>query len=222
MNAIGTNDDLRVLMHEGGHAFHALACAEEPLWAYRQAPIEFCEVASMSMELLAAAHLSVCYDEAQRHRWWREHLEGIIRTLTSVAVNDAFQHWLYENPSHSREQRNAQWVALNRQYEGGMVDWEGLEEYRALMWQRILHFYQVPFYYIEYGIAQLGATGIWLRFGQDAPKAIQTYKTALSLGGSRPLPDLFAAAGLSFDFSPKTIRPLAKAICDRWAEYCHP
>jgi len=220
MNAIGTNDDLRVLMHEGGHAFHTLACADEPLWAYRHAPMEFCEVASMSMELLAGAHLSVCYDHAQRRRWWREQLETIVRTLVSVAVNDAFQHWLYEHPAHTPHQRNAQWLALNQQYEDGIVDWSGLEDCRASMWQRILHFYQVPFYYIEYGIAQLGALGIWLASLKNRQQAIAQYKTALALGGSRPLTELFAAAGIPFDFSADTIKPLAQAVRSQWMEYC--
>ncbi len=221
MNAIGANDDLRVLMHEGGHAFHSLACSEEPLWAYRHAPTEFCEVASMSMELLAAAHLSVCYDEAQQNRWWREQLETIVRILISVAVYDAFQHWLYENPSHTRQQRDEHWIALQERYEGDSVDWSGLEEYRCPLWQRTLHFFQYPFYYIEYGIAQLGALGIWLQSKQDMPRAIRNYKAALSLGGSRPLPELFAAAGVPFDFSPKTIRPLTEAIGAQWSQHCN-
>jgi oligoendopeptidase F len=219
MNATGINDDLRVLMHEGGHAFHTLSCAHERLMDYRHAPMEFCEVASMSMELLLAPHLSVCYDEAQQARWWRGHLETIIRILISVAVNDAFQHWLYENSTHTVGQRADKWLEINDRFGCDLVDWSDLDTERAAIWQRTLHFYQVPFYYIEYGIAQLGALGVWLQSKQDMPVAFANYKKALALGGSKPLPKLFAAAGLKFDFSEKTVRPLSEMLLKEWTHY---
>lgn len=218
MNAIGTNDDLRVLMHEGGHAFHALACSHDPLLDYRHAPMEFCEVASMSMEFLAATQLSVCYDDSQQARWWRNQLETVVRILLSVAVNDAFQHWIYENPEHTVQQRNEKWIELNDRFGSGLVDWAGLETNRAAQWHGILHFFQVPFYYIEYGIAQLGALGLWLQSLKDLPGAINSYKQALSLGGSQPLPALFEAANLTFDFSEKTIKPLAGVLMEKWQQ----
>ena len=216
MNATGINDDLRVLMHEGGHAFHSLSCASEPLVDYRHGPMEFCEVASMSMELLVAPQLSVCYDEVQQARWWRGHLETVIRILISVAVNDAFQHWLYENPTHTAGQRADKWLEINDRFGCDLVDWSGLHTERAALWQRTPHFFQTPFYYIEYGIAQLGALGIWLQSKQDMPKAIANYKKALSLGGSQPLPELFATAELTFDFSEKTVRPLSEMLLAEW------
>ena len=219
MNAIGTNDDLRVLMHEGGHAFHALACADEVLAGYRHAPMEFCEVASMSMELLSASQLSVCYDDQQQARWWRDQLEKIAQLLISVACNDMFQHWLYENPTHTAQQRRDKWLEINERYSCGLVDWTGLEDVKASAWQRILHFYQVPFYYIEYGIAQLGALGVWLQSKEDFAQAVANYKKALALGGSRPLPELFETAGLEFDFSEKTIAPLSQAVLNEWQKY---
>ncbi|MEN8128465.1 MAG: M3 family oligoendopeptidase [Planctomycetota bacterium] len=219
MNATGINDDLRVLMHEGGHAFHTLSCADKPLVDYRHGPLEFCEVASMSMELLTAPHLSVCYDEVQQARWWRGHLETIIRILISVAVNDAFQHWLYENPTHTVDHRAEKWLEINDRFGCDVVDWSGLRTERAAIWQRTPHFYQTPFYYIEYGIAQLGALGIWLQSKQDMDKAIANYKKALALGGSQPLPDLFAAAELEFDFSEKTVRPLSEMLLAEWKKY---
>lgn len=218
MNAIGTNDDLRVLMHEGGHAFHALSCAHDPLLDYRHAPMEFCEVASMSMEFLAASQLSVCYDESQQGRWWRNQLETVVRILISVAVNDAFQHWIYENPTHSRTQRNEKWIELNDRFGSDRVDWTGFEKERASQWHAILHLFQVPFYYIEYGIAQLGALGLWQQSKEDMAVAISNYKKALSLGGSQPLPQLFAAADLKFDFSEKTIQPLAQTVLTQWEQ----
>ncbi len=218
MNAIGTNDDLRVLMHEGGHAFHALSCAPDPLLDYRHAPMEFCEVASMSMEFLAASQLSVCYDDSQQARWWRNQLETVVRILVSVAVNDAFQHWMYENPEHTATQRNEKWIELNDRFGGGLVDWTGFETSRAVQWHGILHLFQVPFYYIEYGIAQLGALGLWLQSQADMPAAINNYKKALTLGGSQPLPRLFEAADLTFDFSAKTIQPLAAILLEKWQQ----
>jgi oligoendopeptidase F len=219
MNATGINDDLRVLMHEGGHAFHSLSCAHEPLMDYRHASMEFCEVASMSMELLVAPQLPVCYDEIQQSRWWRSHLETIVRLLISVAVNDAFQHWLYENPTHTVGQRADKWLEINDRFGCDLVDWSDLRTEHAAIWQRTPHFYQTPFYYIEYGIAQLGALGIWLQSKQDMSKAIANYKKALSLGGTQLLPELFAAAGLTFDFSEKTVRPLSEMLLTEWKRY---
>lgn len=215
-NTIGTDNDLNLLTHEGGHAFHALACAHDDLMDYRHAPTEFAEVASMSMELLAAAHLDVFYNPDRQRRWWRNMYEHVVRGLVYVAVGDAFQHWIYENPTHTVAQRRQQWTELRRRFETDIVDWSGFEEYRASQWHRILHFFQVPFYYIEYGIARLGALGIWLQSRQDMRRAVDHYKQALSLGGSRPLPKLFAAAGLEFDFSEKTIQPLTENLRSEW------
>jgi oligoendopeptidase F len=216
MNAIGVNGDLKTLTHEGGHAFHALACADDPLLAYRHAPMEFCEVASMSMELLTAAHLDIFYDTAQQKRWRRDTFERTVRLLIQVALFDAFQHWLYENPMHTRRQRNQKWLELNRRFGSQTVDWTGLEAVQESVWQRVLHFYQVPFYYIEYGIAQLGALGVWQRSRQDYDGAVALYQKALALGGSRPLPELFQTAGLAFDFSEKTVRPIAELLKSEW------
>jgi oligoendopeptidase F len=218
-NTIGINSDLRLMTHEGGHAFHALACAHDPLLAYRHGPIEFCEVASMSMELLSAAHLDIFYDASQQKRWWQGHLEGIVQILTSVARNDAFQHWIYENPGHTTPQREEKWIELSGRFGSGLIDWTDLQTEQASYWQRILHFYEVPFYYIEYGIAQLGALGIWLQSEQNMSRAISNYKNAMSLGGSLPLPELFETAGLTFDFSEKTVRPLSEMLLQEWNEY---
>lgn len=217
-NTNGTDNDLHLLAHEGGHAFHTLACAHHALMDYRHAPMEFCEVASMSMEFLSAANLDVFYNADQQQRWWRDKMESTVRTLIQVAVFDAFQHWLYENPSHTRIQRQQQWADLNRRFGSGIEDWDGLDAFRQSQWHRVLHFFQVPFYYIEYGIAQLGALGLWAQARQDRAAAVKNYKQALALGGSCPLPELFAAAELEFDFSEKTIQPLAEMIRRQWQE----
>jgi oligoendopeptidase F len=213
-NVVGTDYDIRLIMHEGGHAFHALDCADESLLSYRDPPIEFCEVASMSMELFALPHLGLFYNELDTKRSYRLHLESIIRSLSSVAAIDAFQHWLYENANHTCSQRRKAWRRIYNRFGGGLINWSGLEIQQEYLYQRILHIFKVPLYYIEYGIAQLGALGLWLQSIHDTCSALANYRKALALGGSRPLPELFAAAGLEFDFSEKTIAPLIDAIAE--------
>lgn len=213
MNAVGVDDDVRTVLHEGGHAFHTLAARGEPLADYRDAPIEFCEVASMSMELLGAPELDEFYSEADAKRSYRELLEGIVLILPWIATVDAFQHWIYRNPEHSQDDRRAAWNALMDRF-GGIVDWSGFEEVRSNSWHRQLHIFLYPFYYIEYGIAQLGALQVWRRSLDDREAAVSAYRSALSLGGSRPLPELFEAAGARFDFSSKTIAPLMREVHD--------
>jgi oligoendopeptidase F len=211
MNAVGIDGDLRTLLHEGGHAFHSLACRDLEFAPYRDCPIEFCEVASMSMELLGARDLVAFYDDADAARSYRQLLEGTISILPWIATVDAFQHWLYRNPNHDRDQRRTAWLALLDRFGGG-VDWTGHEDARALSWHRQLHIFLYPFYYIEYGIAQLGALQVWMRARTDRVGAVASYRSALALGGSRGVPDLFEAAGIQFDFSEKGLRPLVEAV----------
>ncbi len=212
MNAAGLQRDVETLLHEGGHAFHAIAARDEPLVFLRHAPMEFCEVASMSMELLGTEHLDLFYDNANdRARAKRQHFEGIIRILPWIATIDLFQHWLYTHPNHSRVERTDEWLRLMKIY-FSKVDFTGLEDALAAWWQRQLHLFHAPFYYIEYGIAQLGALQIWLKAKQDPRQALANYRAGLALGGARPLPQLFAAAGIKFDFSAKTLKPLMKAV----------
>jgi oligoendopeptidase F len=211
MNAAGLQSDVITLLHEGGHAFHCLAARDEPLVFLRSAPMEFCEVASMSMELLGADHFDVFYPDAEASRAKRVLLEGITRLLPWIATIDSFQHWIYTHPGHTRGQRTTEWLRLLDRF-SSQLDWTGHEDARAAYWQRQLHLFHVPFYYIEYGIAQLGALQLWLKSRQDPHRALAGYRAALALGGTRPLPELFAAAGISFDFSPKTLRPLMAAL----------
>ncbi len=217
MNAVGLDGDLRTLLHECGHAFHALASrANEPA-AYRESPMEFCEVASMSMELLGARQLEAFYDEADTMRSYRQLLEGIVLILPWIAQVDAFQHAIYAHETPSRERRREDWKALTARF-GADVDWSGLEEIRDHSWHRQLHIFLYPFYYIEYGIAQLGALQVWRAYRHDPAKAVAAYKQALALGGSRTLPELFEAAGGKFDFSEKTIKPLMDLIGEELAK----
>ncbi len=211
MNAVGLDSDVRTLLHEGGHAFHTLACRGEPLSAYRESPLEFCEVASMTMELLGARRLDPFYSPADADRSNRKLLEGIVLILPWIATVDAFQHWIYTHPDHTRRSGRPPGEDLLDRF-GGIVDWSGYEEARDHSWHRQLHIFLYPFYYIEYGIAQLGALQIWQRSLTDRPGAVADYKKALALGGSRPLPELFAAAGIRFDFSDRLIASLMETI----------
>lgn len=211
MNAVGLHRDVETLLHEGGHAFHAVACRDEPLVQYRHCGMEMAEVASMGMELLAGDHLDVFYQGDDLIRARREQLEGIITLFPWIATIDAFQHWIYTHPDHTREQRTRQWLVLRERF-GGIEDYSGYESAREAMWQKQLHLFDVPFYYIEYGIAQIGALQLWRNARQDKPAALKQYREALALGGSRPLPELWAAAGLTFDFSEKTFQPLIEMV----------
>ena len=216
MNAAGVHRDMETMLHEAGHAFHSMYAEGEPLVWYREAPIEFAEVASMSMELLAMPYYDAFYDspeDADRAR--RKQLEGTISTLPWIATIDAFQHWVYANPGHTREERTAQWLGIMDRFGlmGHRVDWSGLERERAHFWHKQGHLFGVPFYYIEYGIAQLGALGIWLKSVEESEDAaLDAYKRAMALGGARPLPELFEAAGLPFDFGAETVGRLVDRV----------
>ena len=211
MNAVGVQRDVETILHEAGHAFHALATRQEDFLAYRGAPIEFCEVASMSMELLGNEYIETFYNANDAKRARREHLEGIIEVFPWIATVDAFQHWIYTHPGHTRDERRNAWLALMDRF-GAKVDWTGYEDSRAYLWHRQLHIFLLPFYYIEYGIAQLGALQVWANSKSDQAKALSQYQQALALGGSKPLPELFAAAGCRFDFSAGTVAPLATLV----------
>lgn len=212
MNAAGMHDDVVVLLHEGGHAFHTMESRDQALRANRDSPIEFAEVASMAMELLAADHFDVFYDDPNHVRRARiEHLEGIISVFPWIATIDAFQHWIYTHPGHTRDERTTAWLELMDRF-GSAIDWSGMEHYRSKRWVRQSHLFGVPFYYIEYGIAQLGALQVWLRSRQDHPQALSSYREALALGNRRPLPQLFEAAGAQFDFSAETMSELLGAV----------
>jgi oligoendopeptidase F len=214
MNAAGLQRDVETLLHEGGHAFHFLWASEnEPLVFLRGAPMEFNEVASMSMELIAADALDPFYpDETEHNRAKRSLIEHTVRVLPWVATIDQFQHWLYTHPDHTRQERTEAWLSIHSQFASSEVDWSGYEQAQANLWQKQLHLFHAPFYYIEYGIAQLGALQMWQRYQADPEAALRDYRQALSLGGTRPLPALFEAAGLTFDFSETTIQPAMEAV----------
>jgi oligoendopeptidase F len=211
MNAVGIDRDVWTMLHEAGHAFHVFETRNLDLLDYRSAPLEFAEVASMSMELMGMPYLKEFYSDDDARRSATQHLEEVIGLLPWIATIDAFQHWLYTNPGHTRQQRADFWLALMDRF-GGIVDWTGLEDARACNWHRQLHIFLHPLYYIEYGIAQLGALQLWLNAKKDKAAALKSYLNALSLGASEPLPKLFEAAGIRFDFGRETIEPLSNAV----------
>lgn len=209
MNAAGTLDDVTTMVHEGGHAVHSFLAHELELTGFKEYPTEIAEVASMTMELFSMDQWDVFFSDAEELKRAKEQqLERVITIFPWIATIDKFQHWVYENPGHTEEERTTQWMKILAEFSSPVIDFTGLEEYRRYGWQRQLHLFEVPFYYIEYGIAQLGAIGLWQQYKQDPGAAINNYITALSLGGMRTLPELFAAAGLKFDFSPDNIRDL--------------
>jgi oligoendopeptidase F len=207
MNAVGRHDDVQTMLHEAGHAFHALAVRDEPLVALRDPPIEFAEVASMGMELLAGRFLEEFYSSHDADRARNDHLEETVKFFPWMACIDMIQHWVYSHANHTRADRAAAWRALNRRF-NDWIDYDGYEEVLSYYWHRKGHPFTVPFYYVEYGIAQLGALGVWLNSQRDYPAAVSAYRRALTLGGRRPLPELFSAAGVRFDFSAQTVAPI--------------
>ncbi len=214
MNAVGLNEDVFTLLHESGHAFHYLLARSQPLPFNRHAPMEFCEVASMSMERLGARFLEEFYAPEERKRAVRAEDEEVFRLLPWVATIDAFQHWIYST-SHTKDQRREKWLELDERF-GTNVDWGGLEEFRGHSWHRQLHLFELPFYYIEYGIAQLGALQIWDHSLEKPVETLRRYKHALSQGGTLGLKRLFGAAGLDFDMGEGTMRPLVEKVREEW------
>lgn len=211
MNAVGTNGNLFTLLHEGGHAFHQFAVQHEPIGTYRHSGMEFAEVASMSMEHLAGDYLDEFYSAPEAARAWRSSLEGDVSIFPWIAIVDAFQHWIYTHPEHTREERADHWVSLMNRFSSG-TDWTGYDDALKYRWHAQLHIFEYPFYYIDYAIALLGALQVWRNSLSDKQRAVNAYKTALKLGGSKKLPELFEAAEIEFDFTDRTIKPLMAEI----------
>jgi len=213
MNAAGQLDDVTTMVHEGGHAIHSFLSHDLELNGFKEYPMEIAEVASMSMELFTMDHWHVFFDNKEELiRAKEQQLERVITIFPWIATIDKFQHWVYEHPTHTLEERKNAWLQILNEFTSPVLDISGLEKYREYGWQRQLHLFEVPFYYIEYGIAQLGAIGLWQQYKQNPDKALNNYITALDLGGTRTLPELFKAAGLEFDFSPSHISGLMRFV----------
>lgn len=213
MNAAGQLDDVTTMVHEGGHAIHSFLAHPLELNGFKEYPMEIAEVASMSMELFSMDYWNVFFkipDELCRAK--EQQLERVITIFPWIATIDKFQHWIYKNPKHSLEERAKAWIEISDEFTSPVLNYDGLDEYRSYGWQRQLHLYEVPFYYIEYGIAQLGAIGMWQQFKKDKEAALNNYIHALSLGATTTLPNLFKAAGLEFNFSPEYISKLMQFV----------
>jgi oligoendopeptidase F len=223
MNAAGQMHDVTTMVHEGGHAIHSFLAHKLPLTSFKQYPMEIAEVASMAMELMSMEYWDTFFDNEEDLRRAKEHqLERVVTIFPWIATIDKFQHWVYENPTHTLEQRAETWRSINNEFTPINLDVSGLEEYRRFGWQRQLHLFEVPFYYIEYGIAQLGAIGLWKQFKEDKEKATQNYINALKLGGTRSLPELYKAAGLEFNFTPDYISELMLFVHNEIEKVSHP
>lgn len=208
MNAAGTHRDLETMVHEAGHAVHSFLMRTLPYNFDQEIPSEVAELASMSMELMTFDGLHAFYNDADKKRAIETHLEGIITMLPWIALVDKFQHWIYTNPTHTAAERDAKWLALHQSLSNDIVDWDGYEHFRKSLWQKQLHIFEVPFYYIEYGIAQLGAIAVWRNYKQDKNNAIAAYKNALQLGYTKPIPDIYKNAGIEFNFSKEYVKEL--------------
>lgn len=208
MNAVGTKRDIEVVLHEGGHCFHYFLARELPLRSYHHTGLEFAEVASMSMELLSRPYMGEFYADKDLARLRNEQLRENLRFFPFMAMIDAFQHWVYTSPEHDSAARRAKWAELETRFRPG-IDWSGLEEHRDTGWQ-YPHVFTDPFYYVEYGIAQLAAFRVWLNSLKDEREAVAAYKRALALGGSRPLPELFKAAGAEFGLNDRIVSAIVR------------
>ena len=216
-NSVGTHGDVQTLLHEGGHAFHSILSRDHELVSYRHAPIEFAETASMSMELMGLEELARVYGNEEAARARGNHLEGLLRILPWIASIDSFQHWVYANPGHDHTARLDRWKEIMDRF-GPDLDYSGMEDARAHRWTSQSHLFSHPFYYIEYGIAQIAALQVWRAYRKDPKAAVSAYRAGLSLGGSRTLPELFATAGVEFAVSAEMLDGLVRDVEGALAE----
>lgn len=213
MNSVGSQRDVITMVHEAGHAIHSFLENPLPLTQLKNPPSEVCELASMSMELISMEHWHVFYaDKDDLNRARREQLEKVLETLPWVATVDEFQHWVYENKNHTREERSVAWKRIMSKFEPDVISWEGFEDVQKDNWQKQLHIFEVPFYYIEYGMAQLGAIAVWRNYLADPGKALDGYEAALKLGYTQPIGKIYEAAGIKFDFSQEYVRELVDFV----------
>lgn len=215
MNATNTTRDMVTMVHEGGHAIHSFQVRDLDLNAYRNPPMEVAELASMAMELISMEHWDAYFaDPEDLKRAKKEHLKDVISGLPWIATIDKFQHWIYENPNHNLEERTQHWLATFDEFSDNVTDWTSLEEFKKYIWQRQLHIYEVPFYYIEYGMAQLGAISVWRNYKNNPEKGLEQYLDALSLGYTKRIKEIYKTAGIQFDFSKEYISELMQFVED--------
>jgi oligoendopeptidase F len=213
MNSVGLHRDLVTMVHEGGHAIHSFLDFDLELVEFKSPPSELAELASMSMELMSMEHWEVFFENKEElRRAKRQQLESVIDALPWIAAIDKFQHWIYTHPEHKVEDRYTEWKTIMKDFGSSVINYSGCENHLARRWQVQLHLYEVPFYYIEYGFAQLGAIAVWRNYKKDPKKAVEQYKAALALGYTKSIPEVYEAAGIKFDFSPGYIKDLMEFV----------
>ncbi len=213
MNSANSFRDLTTMVHEGGHAVHTFLTANLDLNDFKHCPSEVAELASMSMELISMDHWDEFFkDEAELKRAKRYQLRDVLKTLPWVAVVDAFQHWIYTNPNHTSEQRTKAWTEIFNRFGANFVDWSNHQEALENLWQKQLHIFEVPFYYIEYGIAQLGAIAVWKNYKENPEKGLANYMEALKLGYTKDMKSIYQTAGIEFNFSADYIQQLINFV----------
>jgi oligoendopeptidase F len=209
MNAVGLHRDLVTMVHEGGHAVHSFLDKDLDLVDFKSPPSEVAELASMSMELISMEHWEVFFpDKEELKRAKRQQLESVMDALPWIAAIDKFQHLIYLKPNHTVAERYEMWSGIMKDFGSSVVNYLGIEDFLKRRWQMQLHLFEVPFYYIEYGLAQLGAIAMWRQYKQNPKQAIKNYKAALSLGYTKSIPEIYKAAGIKFDFSPAYVKEL--------------
>ncbi|MBL7924511.1 MAG: M3 family oligoendopeptidase [Bacteroidia bacterium] len=221
MNSTNTLRDLVTMVHEGGHAVQSIVDKPLDLVDFKNLPSEVAELASMSMELISMEHWQHFFSnplELKRAR--RKHLEDVLKGLPWIACVDAFQHWMYTHPGHRAGERSQAWTETYLRFSGHVTDWSGLEEIRSLLWQKQLHIYEVPFYYVEYGFAQLGAIAVWRNYRLRPAETIRQYLDALKLGYTASIGEVYEKAGIRFDFSDDYIRELTAFVREEWKKLC--
>lgn len=219
MNATSSLRDVVTMVHEGGHAIHSFETRDLPINAFRSTPSEVAELASMAMELISMEHWDVYFDnEEDLKRAKIEHLEDLLSVLPWIATVDKFQHWLYENPKHTVAERTENWIQTYNDFSDNVTDWSGYERFKAYAWQKQLHIFEVPFYYIEYGMAQLGAISVWRNYKTDNKKGLEGYMNALRLGYTATISEIYEAANVKFDFSADYISELMTFVKSELAE----
>ena len=212
MNSVGSQRDLVTMVHEGGHAIHSFLCRNLELTEFKSTPSEVAELASMAMELLSMDYWDTFYkNENELKRAKLEQLEKALGTLPWVAAIDKFQHWVYTN-KHTSKERKEKWLEIDTELGNQVINWDGQVSAQKIMWQRQLHLYEVPFYYIEYGMAQLGAIAVWRSYKKNGEEAIENYINALKLGYTKSIGEIYKTAGIKFDFSEEYVNELALFI----------
>lgn len=219
MNATSSLRDVITMLHEGGHAVHSFLTRDLRLNSAKHPPSEVAELASMSMELISMDYWDTFFeDEDELKRAKRTHLESVLETFPWVATVDKFQHWIYEHPNQTQEERQQEWVKIFESFNHKIVSWDGIEKYKPFMWQKQLHIYEVPFYYVEYAMAQLGAIAVWKNYKENPAEGLAAYKRALSLGYTVSISEVYEAAGIKFDFSTGYIKSLADFVKEEMAK----